>query len=111
MGFLDWVGNAWDGVKSTASKAWSSVKNGATQVWDGIKNGASTVAKTVIAGGKAIAKGIPKVINKGEDIAKTIYNDAKDFANKPFQLLSNPITMITLGIGGIAAIMLLSKAP
>jgi len=46
---------------------------------------------------------------KAEDITKTLYNDTKDLVHQPFQVLSNPLTMAPVGIGGIAVIYGLTK--
>jgi len=40
---------------------------------------------------------------------KTLYNDTKDLLHQPFQVLSNPLTMAAVGIGGIAVIYGLTK--
>jgi hypothetical protein len=47
--------------------------------------------------------------HKVEDVAQTIYNDANNIAHQPFQVLSNPLTMAAMGIGGIAVIYGLTK--
>jgi len=60
-------------------------------------------------GAKAIGKAAPIVYHKAEDVAKTLYNDAKDLVHQPFQVLSNPLTMAAVGIGGIAVIYNLTK--
>jgi len=75
------------------SDAWSTVKHAAGNVSDVIKSGA-----------KAIGKAEPIVYHKAKDVAKTLYNDAKDLAHQPFQVLSNPLTRAAVGIGGIAVI-------
>jgi len=60
-------------------------------------------------GAKAIGKAALIVYHKAEDITKTLYNDAKDLVHQPFQVLSNPLTMAAVGIGGIAVIYCLTK--
>ena len=109
MGFFSFVNKAWEGIKSLPSKAWSTVKNGASDAWLTVKHAASSVTDVVKSGAKAIGKAVPVVAHKVEDITKTLYNDAKDLAHQPFQVLSNPITMIAVGIGGVAVIYGLSK--
>jgi len=49
------------------------------------------------------------VYHKAKDVAKTLYNDAKDLMHQPFQLLSSPLTMAAVGISGIAVIYGLTK--
>jgi hypothetical protein len=58
---------------------------------------------------KAVVKAAPIVYHKAEDVAKTLYNDAKDLVHQPFQVLSNPLTMAAVGIGGITVIYGLTK--
>jgi len=53
-----------------------------------------------------------QVVGKGSDVVTTVYKDAKGLASKPFEVLSNPFTMIAVGIAGIAGIagiMILTK--
>jgi len=109
MGFFSFVSKAWDGLKSLPSKAWDSVKNGASDAWLTVKHAAGSVTDLVKSGAKAIAKAEPIVYHKAEDVAKTLYNDAKDLMHQPFQVLSNPLTMAAVGIGGIAVIYGLTK--
>jgi len=52
-----------------------------------------------------IGKTAPIVYHKAEDVA----NDAKDLVHQPFQVLRNPLTMASVGIGGIAVIYGLTK--
>jgi len=80
------------------SDAWSTVKHAAGNVSDLFKSGA-----------KAIGKAVPIVYHKAEDEAKTLYNNAKDLMHQPFQVLSNPLTMATVCISGIAVIYGLTK--
>jgi hypothetical protein len=86
MGFFSFVSKAWDGLKLLPS-----------------------VTDLVKSGTKAIGKAAPIVYHKAEDVAKTLYNDAKDLMHQPFQVLSNPLTMAGVGIGGIAVIYGLTK--
>jgi len=67
------------------------------------------VTNLVKSGAKAIGKAAPIVYHKAEDVAKRLYNDAKDLVHQPFQVLSNPLTMAAVGIGGIAVIYGLTK--
>jgi len=67
------------------------------------------VTDLVKSGAKAIGKAVPIVYHKAKDVAKTLYNDAKDIVHQPFQVLSNPLTMTAVGIGGIAVIYVLTK--
>jgi len=50
-----------------------------------------------------------QVVGKASDVVTTVYTDAKGLASKPFEVLSNPFTMIAIGIVGIAGIMILTK--
>jgi len=112
MGFFSFVSKAWDGLKSLPSTAWDSVKNGASDAWSTVKHAAGSVTDLVKLGAKAIGKAAPIVYHKSQlakDVAKTLYNDAKDLVHQPFQVLSNPLTMAAVGIGGIAVIYGLNK--
>jgi len=109
MGIFSFVSKAWDGLKSLPSKGWDTVKNGASDVWSTVKHAAGSVTNLVKSGAKAMVKAMPIVYHKAEDVAKTLYNDAKDLVHQPFQVLSNPLTMVAVGIGGIAVIYGLTK--
>jgi len=109
MGFFSFVSKAWDGLKLLPSKVWDTVKNGASDAWSTVKHVAGSVTNLVKSGAKAIGKAAPIVYHKDEDVAKTLYNDAKDLKHQPFQVLSNPLTMAAVGIGGIAVIYGLTK--
>jgi len=91
------------------SKAWDTVKNGASDAWSTVKHASGSVSDVFKSGAKAIVKAVPIVYHKAEDVAKTLYNDTKDLIHQPFQVLSNPLTMATVGIGGIAVIYGLTK--
>jgi len=91
------------------AKAWDTVKNGASDAWSTFKHAAGSVSDLVKSGAKAIGKAAPIVYHKAEDITKTLYNEAKDLMHQPSQVLSNPLTMTTVGIGGIAVIYDLTK--
>jgi len=108
MGFFSFVSKAWDSLKSLPSKAWDTVKNGSSDVWSTVKHAAGSVTDLVKLGAKAIGKAVPIVYHKAEDVAKTLYN-AKDLVHQPFQVLSNPLTMVAVGMGGIAVIYGLTK--
>jgi hypothetical protein len=84
-------------------------KNGASDAWSTVKHAARSVTKLVKLGAKAIGKAAPIVYHKAKDVAKTLYNDAKDLVHRPFQVLSNPLTMAAVGTGGIAVIYGLAK--
>jgi len=109
MGFFSFVSKAWDGLKSLPSKAWDTVKNGGSDAWSTVKHAAGSVSDVVKSGAKAIVKAAPIVYHKAEEVAKTLYNDAKDLTHQPFQVLSIPLTMDAVGIGGIAVIYGLTK--
>jgi len=85
------------------------VKNGASDAWSTVKHVATSVTDLVKSAAKAIGKATPIVYHKAEDMAKTLYNDAKDLVHQQFQVLSNPLTMAAVGIGGIAVIYGLTK--
>jgi len=109
MVFFSFVSKAWDGLMSLPSKAWDTVKNGASDAWSTVKHAAGSVSDLVKSGAKAIGKAAPIIYHKAEDITKTLYNDTKDLMYQPFQVLSNPLTMVAVGIGGIAVIYALTK--
>jgi len=109
MGFFSFVSKAWDSLKSLPSKAWDSVKNGASDSWSTVKHAAGSVTNLVKSGTKAIGKAAPIIYHKAKDITKTLYNNAKDLMHQPFQVLSNPLTMAAVAIGGIAVIYSLTK--
>jgi len=109
MGFFSFVNKAWDGIKLLPSKAWDTVKNGASEAWSTVKHAAGSFSDLIKSVAKAIGKAAPIVYHKAEDITKTLYNDTKDLMHQPFQVLSNPLTMATVGIGGIAVIYALTK--
>jgi len=109
MGFFSFVSKAWDSIKSLPSKAWDSVKNEASDVWLTVKHVAGSLTDLVKSGAKVIGKAAPIVYHKAEDVAKTLYNNTKDLVHQPFQVLSNPLTMAVVGIGGIAVIYSLTK--
>jgi len=50
-----------------------------------------------------------QVVGKASDVVTTVYADTKGLASKPFEVLSNPFTMVAVGIVGIAGIMILTK--
>jgi len=110
MGFFSVLGDAWSGVKSVALKAWNGVKSTPAAIWGTIKNTAGAIKKAAVSGAKGLGKALPTVAHKVEDITKTLYNDAKTIINKLLDILSLPLTMITLGIFGVGGIMLLSRA-
>jgi len=60
------------------------VKNGASDAWLTVKHVATSVTKLVKLGAKAIGKAAPIVYHKAKDVAKTLYNDAKDLKHQPF---------------------------
>jgi len=70
---------------------------------------AGSVSDIVKSGAKAISKAAPIAYHKAEDVAQTLYNEAKDLMHQPFQVLSNLLTMAAVGIGGIAVIYALTK--
>jgi len=78
-------------------------------LWSTVKHAAGSVNDLVKLGAKVIGKAAPIVYHKAEDVAKTLYNDAKDLVHQPFQVLSNPLMMAAVGIGGIAVIYGLTK--
>jgi len=84
-------------------------ENGASDTWSTVKHAAGSVTNLVKSGAKAIGKAAPIVYHKAEDVAKTLYNNTKDLVHQPFQVLSNPLTMAAVGIGGIAVIYGLTK--
>jgi len=84
-------------------------KNGASEAWSTVKHAAGGVFDLAKSGAKSIGKAAPIVYHKAEDITKTLYNDAKDLVHQPFQVLSKPLTMVAVGIGGIAVIYALTK--
>jgi len=94
MGFFSFVSKAWDGLKSLPIKAWDTVKNGASDLWSTVKHAAGSASDVLKSGAKAVVKAAPIVYHKAEDVAKTLYNDAKDLVHQPFQVLSNPLTMV-----------------
>jgi len=102
MGFFSFVSKAWDGLKWLPSKAWDTVKNGASDVWSTVKHAARSVTNLFKSGAKAIGKAAPIAYHKAKDVAKTQNNNAKDLVHQSFQVLSNPLTMAAVGIGGIA---------
>jgi len=71
--------------------------------------GETCVSDLVKSGARAIGKAAPIVYHKAKDVANTLYNDTKDLGHQPFQVLSNLLTMATVGIGGIAVIYALTK--
>jgi len=85
------------------------VKNGASDAWLTVKHVAGRVSNLVKSGSKAIGKAAPIVYYKAKDVAKTLYNDAKDLVHQPLQVLSDLLTMAAVGIGGIAVIYALTK--
>jgi len=109
MGFFSFISKAWDSLKSLPSKAWDTVKNGASDMWLTVKHAAGSVTDLVKLGAKAIGKAVPIVYHKAEDVTKTLYNDTKELVHQPFQVLSNPLTMAAVDIGGIAVIYGLTK--
>jgi len=91
-----------------------------------VGNVVSTISHAILGGvSKAVGlvqHAIPKVVDfarkagdnlvdvgKASDVVTTVYSDAKGLASKPFEVLSNPFTMIAFGIAGIAGIMILTK--
>jgi len=98
MVFFSFVSKAWDGLKLLPRKAWDTVKNGASDTWLTVKHAAGSVTDLVKLGAKAIGKAAP-----------IVYHKAKDLVHQPFQVLSNPLTMAAVGIGGIAVIYSLTK--
>jgi len=74
-----------------------------------VKHAAGSVSDVLKSGAKAMVKAAPIVYHKAKDVAKALYNDAKDLMHQPFQVLSNPLTMAVVGIGGIAVIYGLTK--
>jgi len=58
------------------------------------------VSDLIKSGAKAIGKAAPVIYDKAEDVAKTLYNNAKDISHQKFQVLSNPLTIAAMGIGG-----------
>jgi len=50
-----------------------------------------------------------QVVGKASDVVTTVYKDSKGLASKPFEVLSNPFTMIAVDIAGIVGIMILKK--
>jgi len=109
MGFFSFISKAWDSLKSLPSKAWDTVKNGASDAWSTVKHAAGSVSDVIKSGAKVVVKAVPIVYHKAEDVAKTLYNDTKDLMHQMFQVLSNPLTMAAVGIGGIAVIYGLTK--
>jgi len=85
------------------------VKNGASDTWLTVKHVAGSVSDLFKSGAKAIGKAAPIVYHKAKDVAKTLCNDTKDLVHQPFQVLSNLLTMTTVGISGIAVIYALTK--
>jgi len=92
MGFFSFISKAWDGLKSLPSKAWDTVKNGA-DVWSTVNHAAGSVSDAIKSGAKAVVKAAPIVYHKAKDVAKILCNNAKDLMHKPFQVLSNPLTV------------------
>jgi len=67
------------------------------------------VSDAIKSGAKAVVKAAPIVYHKAEDVTKALYNNAKNLVHQLFQVLSNPVTMAAVGIGGIGVIYGLNK--
>jgi hypothetical protein len=91
MGFLSFIEDAWDTVKSGAKKIGNAVKEGFK--W---------------AGQKA-----ESIYNTGKEVVSTLYKDAKGLVNRGFdlgdKLVSNPFIWLAIAIGGVTALSLLKK--
>jgi hypothetical protein len=104
MGFFDSIFHHVGDVVSTVSHAIS----GGVSKAIGLVQHAKVVDFARKAGDNLVDVG-KQVVGKASDVVTTVYSDAKGLASKPFEVLSNPFTMIAVGIAGIAGIMILTK--
>jgi phage-related protein len=106
MGFWS---SLWEKTKSVVSKVGHAIKSGFNKAKEAVTHAAKKVVDT---GKKVVDWGIKtgeKVIDKAEDAVKTIYNDAKGFADKGFNILGSPFTMIALAAGAVAVGIIATK--
>ena len=98
MGLVSWLKGAWKTASDVVRKG---VKSGAKLASDVFKAGKKAAGKAADIAGKVVT---------------TVYNDGKKAvqwaggqATKTLDFVRSPFTMILLGVGGLVALMALSK--
>jgi isopentenyl diphosphate isomerase/L-lactate dehydrogenase-like FMN-dependent dehydrogenase len=109
MGFGDWVSGAFNWVKDTAKNVVNDVKDGLKYVGKTVVDAAKKVDWKAV--GSEVYRVAGKAVDLGISAAKTVYNDIKNVAQKPFEILSSPFTWVGIAIAGVAGIYLISKLP
>jgi len=107
MGIGSFFEEAWKTTTDNVKSAYSSVKDKVGDMLDGVKNTAvrfGEMGVTVVEGGVELVK---KGAEKGAEVVKTVYNDAKGIINKGLDTFSSPLLWAALGVGG--AVILLNK--
>jgi len=105
MGFFDSLFHHVGDVVSTISHA---ISGGVSKVVGLVQHAIPKVVFARRASDNLVDVG-KQIVGKASDVVTTVYSDAKGLASKPFEVLSNPFTMIAVGIAGIAGIMILTK--
>jgi len=106
MGFFDSIFHHVGDVVSTVSHA---ISGGVGKVVGLVQHAIPKVVDFARKAGDNLVDIGKQVIGKASDVVNTVYSDAKGLALKPFEVLSNPFTMIAVSIAGIASIMILTK--
>jgi len=106
MGFFDSIFHHVGDVVSTISHA---ILGGVSKAVGLVQHAIPKVVDFARKAGDNLVDVGKQVVGKASDVVTTVYSDAKGLASKPFEVLSNPFTMIAVGIAGIAGIMILTK--
>ena len=104
MGFTDWISKAFNDVVDEGKNIYNSAK-------DAI---GSVIGKAQKFVGTAYDTGtqlLSKAADKAEDVVTTLYNDAKGFADKGFDILGSPFTMIAIGAAALLGLSIVGKMP
>ena len=107
MGIGSFFEEAWKTATDSVKGAYTSVKDKVSDMLEGTKNTIVRLGEMgvgVISGGADLAK---QGIEKGSEVVKTVYNDAKGIINKGLDTFSSPLLWAALGVGG--AVILLNK--
>jgi len=106
MGFFDSIFHNVGNVISTISHA---ILGGVSKAVDLVQHAIPKVVDFARKASDNLVNVGKQVVGKASDVVTTVYADTKGLASKPFEVLSNPFTMIAIGIAGIASIMILTK--
>lgn len=92
-------------LASSTKKILAPVNN----IGKGIASGFKSVTHGIGAGIKSLGSGIGTIFKDGESLISGIVKAGENFLNRGMNLLSSPMFLIVLAIGGVVALSVLSR--